>query len=120
MSKSLLKLLPAEDQAEFDRLIEDCRSEFTPGNIHEEFLVEQMAWSRWRISRYQRLEDLARAGGNLKAAAQMHRIAASAQKSHDQALKALKSARKVPKRGKAQAAPAPPVLPPPSDTAFRA
>ena len=87
MPKHLLKVLPTEDQAEFDRLFESCRSEFAPGNLHEDFLVEQMAWSRWRVMRYQRFEDIARANGDLKAAAQMHRIANSAQKSHDQALR---------------------------------
>ncbi len=121
MPKHLLKVLPTEDQAEFDRLFESCRSEFAPRNLHEDFLVEQMAWSRWRVMRYQRFEDMARANGDLKAAAQMHRIANSAQKSHDQALRALKMSRKVPARGrKSQPAPIPPDLPSLSDTAYRA
>jgi hypothetical protein len=120
MGKLLPKVLPGEDQAEFDRLIEACRNEQSPQNIHEDFLVEQMAWSRWRITRYQRLEFIARENGDVKAAEQMHRIASSARKSHDQALRALKTARKVPRRGRVQAAPAPPVVPPPADTAYRA
>ena len=123
MPKQSLKVLPNEDQAEFDRLFESCRTEFTPRNLHEDFLVEQMAWSRWRVMRYQRFEDLARANDNLKAAAQMHRIANSAQKSHDQALRALKMARKVPGRRAARAqqtAPVPAAEPVVADTAYRA
>jgi len=49
-------VLPHEDQEEFDILIACLRDEFQPANQHESFLVEQMAQSRWRLSRARRLE----------------------------------------------------------------
>jgi hypothetical protein len=49
-------VLPHEDRDEFDILLACLRDEFQPANQHETFLVEQMAQSRWRLSRGQRLE----------------------------------------------------------------
>ena len=49
-------VLPHEDQDEFDILLACLRDEFHPANQHETFLVEQMAQSRWRLSRARRLE----------------------------------------------------------------
>jgi hypothetical protein len=49
-------VLPHEDQAEFDSLVAALRDEFHPAGQHESFLVEQMAQSRWRLSRARRLE----------------------------------------------------------------
>src|SRR5215831_9691263 len=49
-------VLPHEDQDEFDTLLASLRVEFHPANQHESFLVEQMAQSRWRLSRGRRLE----------------------------------------------------------------
>jgi hypothetical protein len=49
-------VLPHEDQEEFDILLACLRDEFHPTNQHETFLVEQMAQSRWRLARGQRLE----------------------------------------------------------------
>jgi hypothetical protein len=49
-------VLPHEDQDEFDVLLACLRDEFRPANGHEAFLVEQMAQSRWRLSRARRLE----------------------------------------------------------------
>src|SRR5947209_9958237 len=51
-----LTVLPHEDQDEFDILLACLRDEFEPANQHETFLVEQMAQSRWRLSRARRLE----------------------------------------------------------------
>jgi hypothetical protein len=49
-------VLPHEDQEEFDILLACLRDEFKPASQHEAFLVEQMAQSRWRLSRAGRLE----------------------------------------------------------------
>jgi hypothetical protein len=49
-------VLAHEDQEEFDILLACFRDEFQPADQHESFLVEQMAQSRWRLSRAQRLE----------------------------------------------------------------
>jgi hypothetical protein len=49
-------VLPHEDQEEFDILLACFRDDFKPVNQHESFLVEQMAQSRWRLARGQRLE----------------------------------------------------------------
>jgi len=49
-------VLRHEDQDEFDILVACLRDELKPANEHEVFLVEQMAQSRWRLSRARRLE----------------------------------------------------------------
>lgn len=49
-------VLPHEDQDEFDILLMCLREEFQPANQHESFLTEQMAQSRWRLSRARRIE----------------------------------------------------------------
>ena len=49
-------VLPHEDQEEFDILLACLRDEFQPANQHETFLVEQLAQSRWRLSRARRIE----------------------------------------------------------------
>ena len=49
-------VLSHEDQDEFDILVACLRDEFAPANEHENFLVEQMAQSRWRLARARRLE----------------------------------------------------------------
>ncbi len=50
------RVLPHENQEEFDRLLADYRRTFPAANVHEEFLVEEMAQARWRIARVRRLE----------------------------------------------------------------
>ena len=50
------RVLPHESQEDFDRLLASLRAEFQPSGEHEAFLVEQMAQSRWRLARAQRLE----------------------------------------------------------------
>ncbi len=45
-----------EDQAAFDRLLESYTSEFKPNSAHQQFLVTQLATSRWRLDRARRLE----------------------------------------------------------------
>jgi hypothetical protein len=49
-------VLSHEDQDEFDVLLARLRDEFQPASEHEQFLVEQMAQARWRLSRARRLE----------------------------------------------------------------
>ena len=50
------RVLPQESQHEFDRLLSEYRQHFRAANVHEEFLVEEMAQARWRIARCRRLE----------------------------------------------------------------
>ncbi len=47
------------NQSAFDRLLESYNSEFKPATTHEQFLVEQLAGSRWRLERARTLEALA-------------------------------------------------------------
>ena len=49
-------VLPHEDQDEFDALLESYRDEFQPTGYHQNFMVNQMAQSRWKLARVQRLE----------------------------------------------------------------
>jgi hypothetical protein len=49
-------VLPHEDPAGFAGLLERFRAEFQPQTEHHAFLVRQMAESRWRLDRIQRLE----------------------------------------------------------------
>jgi hypothetical protein len=50
------RVLQAENQEEFDKLIAKYRRDFAPANSYEESLVEEMAQSRWRLARARRLE----------------------------------------------------------------
>ncbi len=54
-----LTVISHENQSEFDRLAAGYLAEFKPKTVHEQFLVEQLAQSRWRLHRYRRLETLA-------------------------------------------------------------
>jgi hypothetical protein len=45
-----------ENQQEFDELVARYHAEFAPTNIHERFLVDEIAQSRWRLARARRLE----------------------------------------------------------------
>ena len=49
-------VLDHEDQAQFDNLLAEYRSLYNPANVDEDFLVEQMAQSRWTRDRARRLE----------------------------------------------------------------
>ena len=85
-------ILPHEDQEEFDILLICLRDEFRPANQHESFLVEQMAQSRWRLSRAQRLETAAfeqMLTGDESAGDPDSRIAANLLKGGDRALATL-------------------------------
>ena len=53
---SSFRVLPNEDQQEFDSLAESFNDEFQPDGEHETFLVEQLLHSRWKLARIQRLE----------------------------------------------------------------
>ena len=52
-------VLPHEDQAAFDQMLERYRKEFNPQTEHTSFLVQQLAQSRWRLERIRRLESIA-------------------------------------------------------------
>lgn len=98
---SELTVLPNEDQAEFDRLLESYRNQFGYDGEHESFLVEQMARSRWKLARIQRLETatFARASetastDDWKALATLQRYAAAAERSYYKAHRELQQGRK--------------------------
>jgi hypothetical protein len=52
-------VLPHEDQAAFDQMLENYRKEFNPQTGHTTFLVQQLAQSRWRLERIRRFEAAA-------------------------------------------------------------
>jgi hypothetical protein len=49
------RVLPHENQAEFDTCLAGYRDEFKPATEHERFLVELMTQSRWELQRTNRL-----------------------------------------------------------------
>jgi hypothetical protein len=49
-------VLAHEDLAEFRSLLDQYRAEFAPASAHEEFLVEEMAQSRWTLARSRRIQ----------------------------------------------------------------
>jgi len=49
------RVLPHEDQADFDAALAAYREEFKPATEHERFLVELMTQSRWELQRTNRL-----------------------------------------------------------------
>ena len=59
MENSSISVLCHEDQPAFDRLLDSYTSEFQPATTHEQFLVGQLAQSRWRLDRARRIEVLA-------------------------------------------------------------
>jgi len=50
------RVLPHEDQSAFDALLASYHSELKPRRVDDVFLVEQMAQSRWKLARINRLE----------------------------------------------------------------
>ena len=50
------RVLPYEDQDEFDALLAALLAQFNPEGPHESFLVEQMVQSRWKLARFERIE----------------------------------------------------------------
>ncbi len=98
---SELTVLPNEDQSEFDSLLERYRNQFGFDGEHESFLVEQMARSRWKLARIQRLETAtferaAESGSpeDWKALATLQRYAAAAERSYYKAHRELQQGRK--------------------------
>jgi hypothetical protein len=53
------RVLAHEDQHEFDELLESLRAFHRPRDIHQDFLVLQMAQSRWLLARARRLQAVA-------------------------------------------------------------
>jgi len=41
---------------EFDALVDEYVRAFAPANVHEQFLVEELAQARWRLARARRME----------------------------------------------------------------
>jgi hypothetical protein len=52
------RVLPAENQAEFDQLVASLRAEHQPSTITESILVDNMAQHYWLSQRAQRLQDI--------------------------------------------------------------
>jgi hypothetical protein len=85
-------VLAHEDQDEFDILLVCLRDEFQAATEHESFLVGQMAESRWRLRRTQRLETAVfdqMLMGEISDEAPDHRIAAKLLAGGDRALATL-------------------------------
>lgn len=98
---SELAVLPNEDQTEFDSLLERYRNQFGFDGEHESFLVEQMARSRWKLARIQRLEtDVFQKASETgspddwKMLATLQRYAAAAERSYYKAHRELQQSRK--------------------------
>jgi len=53
------RVLPTENQAEFDELLTSLRAEHQPSTITESILVDNMAQHYWLSQRAQRLQDIA-------------------------------------------------------------
>ena len=98
---SELTVLPNEDQTEFDSLLERYRNQFGFDGEHESFLIEQMARSRWKLARIQRLETTTfqrasetGSAEDWKALATLQRYAAAAERSYYKAHRELQQGRK--------------------------
>ena len=50
-------VLPHEDRAQFNALLDRYKLDFSPSNGHEEFLVVIMVGDRWRLERAGRIEN---------------------------------------------------------------
>ena len=50
------RVLSNESQEEFDALVAEYNRIFAPVNVHERFLVEELAQARWRLARARRIE----------------------------------------------------------------
>ena len=50
-------VLPGEDAADFDALLETLRSEHSPSGVTQDFLVQQMAQAQWKLPRAARIEQ---------------------------------------------------------------
>lgn len=59
------RVLPSEDQDEFDALVCGLRAEHQPSTVTETLLVQKMAQHYWLSQRAQRLQDLAMGDSNL-------------------------------------------------------
>ena len=116
------------DRADYDHLLETYRAQFEPQDVHERFLVEQMAHNQWKLLRIGQIRAAANQGEideTNPGVRLLDRYAAAAQKSYDRAYRELtkvrtqkqKDERKNAARrtGKLQNRSGPPF-----DTAFRA
>ncbi len=90
----------ASHQSEFNSLLDRYRQQFAVKGEHESFLVEQMARSRWKLARIQRLETAAferasEAGSaqDWNALATLQRYAAAAERSYYKAHRGLQQSR---------------------------
>ena len=52
-------VLAYENRADYEKLVADYTDEYEPDTIHQNFLVSQLAGSRWRLDRIQRIENAA-------------------------------------------------------------
>ena len=49
-------VLPNEDRNQFNELLNQHTSDFSPTTAHEEFLISQMAAAQWKLNRLDRIE----------------------------------------------------------------
>jgi hypothetical protein len=114
---SAFRVLPHEDQDEFNDLLDKAREDHAPATEHQAFLVEQMVKTHWLLARAQRLEARAfeyLAGhlvadrddpdsviitkmfeSNPNALMTLQRYAAQAEKSYYKAFRELKASKQI-------------------------
>ena len=105
-------VLPTEDRNQFNELLEQYKSDWTPVTTHDEFLVSEMTGAHWKLHRIQRLEndmfaaldDPTRAFSDKETAAgfaRLERYRASLERTYHRCLRELRATRKDEKQFKA-------------------
>jgi len=85
-------ILPGEDSAEFQELLDTLVAEHRPGSPTESLLIDEMAQARWRLDRVRRKQDQAFSADMLdqKLLALLLRYGATYERSFYKALETLK------------------------------
>ena len=98
-------VLPTEDRNQFNELLEQYKSDWTPVTTHQEFLVSQMTGAQWKLDRIQRIEndmfakldDPAKAFSDRETAAgfaRLQRYRASLERTYHRCVRELRAAQK--------------------------
>ena len=106
-------VLPTEDRDQFNQLLEQYKSQLAPSNIHQEYLVSQMAGARWKLDRLERIEgemfqSLADLSGaftddeTAKKFARLERYRATLERTYHRCARELRAAQKDAKQNEAK------------------
>ncbi len=100
-----LRVFPNESRQELDDLIAQYRGIFAPTDVHQEFMVQEIVQSRWRLARIRRIEAavIAEMSGSgapdidkaINALTNLKRLAMAAQQTSSRVLKQFQLMRKV-------------------------